>query len=182
MGSLVLVGRCYLSRDLEDLRRGTQSAPYRRLCISSDASSFSFPSIGDDFISYLRRRKTLLCRCRYLLAVAQGFIHFTADPQSVQQYRQFPRHRNYRPFLGVLTAALANPLPRSPQVAVFSMRPQYVVRAVHQGLAQILIPGFGDSQLRLTRPRIPLPWPHTQETSHRPTLLKPLWISDRQHV
>src|SRR6516165_3544275 len=35
MGSLVLVGRCYLSRDLEDLRRGTQSAPYRRLCISS---------------------------------------------------------------------------------------------------------------------------------------------------
>src|SRR5258707_14087695 len=35
MGSLVLVGRCYLCGDLVGPRRGTQSAPYRRLCFTS---------------------------------------------------------------------------------------------------------------------------------------------------
>src|SRR5260370_31534847 len=138
-----------------------------------------FPNRCDDACCYFRLR--LLRSLLLLLAVAQRFVHLTAHPQAVQQHRQSPCHRNHRSLLGVLPSSFADPLSSPPQIAVLTVRSQHVVRTIHQRLAQILVPCLGDPQLGLACPSILLLRPHPQKTSHRPTLLKPLRVADRQH-
>ena len=68
------------------------------------------------FCFSFRRTFLTLCRGRQcsLLAVAQWFVRFSADPQAVQPHRQLSRRRNHRAFLPILPAAfgqLQSPTP-----------------------------------------------------------------------
>src|SRR6266567_3447085 len=121
-------------------------------------------------------------RCgRHRLAVPQRFICLSRHPQPMQQHRQLARHRDHRPLFPILPSPLADPLSKSPQVAILTMRSQDVVRTVHQGLAQIPVPRLGDPQLRFLLPRVLAPRPHPQKAPHRSALLESCRIAYRQH-
>jgi hypothetical protein len=89
--------------------------------------------------------RNCLYRCVYrLVAIAQWFVHLSAHPQPMEQYRQLSRHRNHRWFLGIFPSALRQLQPPSPQITIFSKRSQNVVRALHQHRSQIPVSFFAD--------------------------------------
>ncbi len=54
----------------------------------------------------------------FLGLVAQRLVHFPRHPQPMQQHRQFPGHRDHRPLLRILAAALARLQSPPPQVRI----------------------------------------------------------------
>src|SRR6266542_2194074 len=87
------IGCCHLSTEL--------SRP-----VSGDARSAATsqsPELGDGFMNYIVLGRLL--RRPHRLAVAQCIVHFSGDPQPVQQHRQLPRHRHNRTLLRILAAA-----------------------------------------------------------------------------
>src|SRR6202158_2042763 len=89
------------------------------------------------------------------LAIAQWFVHLSAYPQPMEQYRQLSSHGNYRSFLGILPSSLRKLQSPSPQITVFSKRSQNVVRSLHHHGSQIPVSFFADALLRLALPGVP---------------------------
>ena len=78
------------------------------------------------------------------VAIAQWFVHLSAHPQPMEQYRQLPCYRNYRSFLGIFSSTLRKFPSPSPHITVFSKRPQNVMRSLHQHRSQIPVSFFAD--------------------------------------
>ena len=73
-----------------------------------------------------------LCHCPHrFLAIAQWFVHLSAHPQPMEQDRQLSRHGNHRSLLGIFSSSLRKLQSPSPQITVFSKRPQNVMRSLH---------------------------------------------------
>src|SRR5712671_2827774 len=106
---------------------------------------------------FLSKNVLTLCRRRHrsLVAIAQGFVDFSAHPQTMQQDRQLSRRSNHGSLLSVLPAALGQFQPPPSQIAVRSKRTQNVVRPLHQQRSQIPIAFFADVHLRFTLSRVP---------------------------
>ena len=84
--------------------------------------------------------------------IAQWFIHFSADPQPMQQDRQFASRRNDGSFLSVLATTLGQLQTPSSQIAISPKRAEYVVRSLHQQGPQVGITLFADVHLRFALP------------------------------
>ena len=89
------------------------------------------------------------------LPIAQWFVHLSAYPQPMQQHRQFSRHRHHRSLLGIFPSSLGQLQSPAPQIAVFSKRPQNVMRSLHQHRSQIPVTLFADALLWFALPRVP---------------------------
>src|SRR5918993_1549351 len=68
------------------------------------------------------------------MGVVERIVELSRHPQAVQEHREFPRHRNCRPFLGVLTAPGGYLLSVAPEVRVRTEWPEDVVGATDQQL------------------------------------------------
>src|SRR5882724_9402882 len=100
-----------------------------------------------------------LCRRRQhgRTAIPQRFVHFSADPQAMQQHRQLSCSSNHHSFLPILSAPLGQLQPPAPQIAVYAKRSQDVVRSLYQQGSQIRIALLADVQLRFALPRVAPP-------------------------
>src|SRR5580700_581674 len=113
--------------------------------------------------SHLDSAVELGCRDRHslghfphrFLAMAQGFVHLSAYPQPMQQYRQLSSHGHHRSLLGIFSSSLCKLASPSPQITVFSKRSQNVMRSLHHHRAQIPVSFFADALLWLALPRVP---------------------------
>jgi len=89
MGSLVLVGRCYLCGDLSWTKERNAVSPIATVMLTSMPvrAPFSMPQCFQSFYAscllHLLSRFVPLGRCP-LLAIAQRFVYLTTDPQAVQ--------------------------------------------------------------------------------------------------
>lgn len=72
---------------------------------------------------------------------------YSGDPEAVQQYGELSCHRHRRAFLGVLAAALGNLQAVTPEVRIFTERPQHVVGATDQEPPQRFVSSLGDPLL-----------------------------------
>src|SRR5580700_3873436 len=91
--------------------------------------------------------------CRHRpLRIAQRFVDFSTDPQSMQQHCQLTSRRNDGAFLSRLAAALGQFQTPSSQIAVSSKRAKYVVCPLHEQRSQVRIALFADVHLRLALP------------------------------
>jgi hypothetical protein len=85
MGSLVLVGRCYLCGDLESIKTLNAVCPIATVMLYFDASQCSHSPLTPQLkfkclvMKLFSCLPAALCRNR-LLTVPQRFIHFAADP------------------------------------------------------------------------------------------------------
>ena len=86
------------------------------------------------------------CAHRFL-AIAQWFVHLSAHPQPMQEYRQLSRYGNHRSFLGIFPSSLGKPQSPSPQITVLSKRSENVVCSLHHHRSQIAVSFFADTHL-----------------------------------
>src|SRR5580692_9859566 len=100
----------------------------------------------------------------------------------MEQYRYLSSHGNHRPFLGIFSSSLRKLPSPSPQITVFSKRPQNVMRSLHHHRSQIPVSCFADFLLRLALPGVPPARFQSQKTTYLATLQKPVWIFYRQHL
>ena len=89
-------------------------------------------------------RNSLGCGAHRFVAIAQRFVHLSAHPQPMQQYRQLSGHRNYRSFFPIFPSTLCKLQSPSPQITVCSKGPQNVMRSLHQHGSQIPVSFFAD--------------------------------------
>src|SRR5580700_6003305 len=89
------------------------------------------------------------------LTITQWFVHLSAYPQPMQQYRQLSSHGHHRSLLGIFSSSLRKLASPSPQITVFSKRSQNVMRSLHHHRAQIPVSFFADALLWLALPRVP---------------------------
>jgi hypothetical protein len=115
-------------------------------------------------------------------AIAQWFVHLSAYPQPMEQYRQLSSHGHYRSLVGIFSSSLRKLPSPSPQITVFSKRPQNVMRSLHHHRSQIPVSGFADTLLRLALPGVPPARFQPQKTTYLATLQKPVWIFYRQDI
>src|SRR5580765_8152742 len=86
---------CYLIIDLSSHRFGESRAPGVSRSHLDSAVELGCPD-----------RNSLRHGPQRFLAIAQWFVHLSAYPQPMQQYRQLSSHGNHRSFLGIFPAAL----------------------------------------------------------------------------
>src|ERR1700686_4456359 len=91
----------------------------------------------------------------HFLTIAQWFVHLSAYPQPMQQYRQLSSHGHHRSLLGIFPSSLRKLASPSPQITVFAKRSQNVVRSLHHHRAQIPVSFFADALLGFALPRVP---------------------------
>ena len=94
------------------------------------------------------------CPHRFL-AIAQWFVHLSAYPQPMEQYRQLSSHCHYGSLLGIFSSSLRELQSPSPQITVFSKRPQNVVCSLHHHRSQIPVSFFADVLLWFAFPGVP---------------------------
>ena len=89
-----------------------------------------------------------LCRNHLkLVSLAERFIYFTGDPQTVHHHCQFPRDRNDRSFPGVLAATFHEAQTPSAKIGLRPKTPQHVLGTVNQEAPQEAISRFRDRKL-----------------------------------
>src|SRR5579864_7978032 len=110
----------------------------------------------------------------------QRFVHFSAHPQTMQQYRQLSRRGDDGSFLAALSTALGQLHPPAAQVAVDPERSQNVLRALHQQGSQIRVAFLADVHLRFALSRVSPSWLQSQIAAHVATLAKAMWVFQRQ--
>src|SRR6266404_391807 len=115
-------------------------------------------------------RNSLGHRAHRFLAIAQWFVHLSAHPQPMYQYRQLSSHGNHRSFLGIFPSSFRELQSPSPQITVFSKRPQNVMRSLHHHRSQIPVSFFADSLLWLALPGVPPARSQPQKTTYLATL------------
>jgi hypothetical protein len=103
---------CYLIIDLSSHLFGGSWAPGLSRSHLDSAVELSCPD------------RNSLGHCPHcFLAIAQWFVHLSAHPQPMEQYRQLSSHGNHRSFLGIFPSALRKLPSPSPQITVFSKWP-----------------------------------------------------------
>src|SRR6202140_2604700 len=122
---------CYLIIDLCSHRFGERWAPGL-----SRSHLDSAVELG------CRDRNSLGHFPHHFLTIAQWFVHLSAYPQPMQQYRQFSSHGHHGSLLGIFPSSPRQLQSPSPQITVFSKRPQNVVRSLHHHRAQIPVSFF----------------------------------------
>jgi hypothetical protein len=100
----------------------------------------------------------------------------------MEQYCQLSSHGNYRSFLGIFSSSLCKLQSPSPQITVFSKRPQNVMRSLHHHRSQIPVSFFADFLLWLALPGVSPARSQPQKTTDRATLRKPKRVLDRQDI
>jgi hypothetical protein len=100
----------------------------------------------------------------------------------MQQYCQLSSHGNYRSLLSILSSSLCKLPSPSPQITVFSKRPQNVMRALHHHRSQIPVSLFADALLWFALPGVPPARSQSQKTTDRATLQKPVRVFYRQDI
>ncbi len=100
----------------------------------------------------------------------------------MEQYRQLSSHCHYGSLLGIFSSSLRKLPSPSPQITVFSKRPQNVMRSLHHHRSQIPVSCFADFLLRLALPGVPPARFQSQKTTYLATLQKPVWIFYRQDI
>src|SRR6202047_5384108 len=116
------------------------------------------------------------------LAIAQWFVHLSAHPQPVEQYRQLSSHSNYCSFLGIFSSSLCKLQSPSPQITVFSKRSKNVVRTLHHHRSQIPVSFFADFLLWFALPGVPPARSQPQKTTYLATLRESIRVFNRQDV
>src|ERR1700719_329839 len=135
---------CYLIIDLSSRLFGESRAPGLSRSHLDSAVELGCPD------------RNSLCHCAHgFLAIAQWFVHLSAHPQPMQQYCQLPSHGHYGSLLGILSSSLRKLQSPSPQITVFSKRPQNVMRSLHHHRSQIPVSFFADALLRRALPGVP---------------------------
>src|ERR1700722_18865397 len=127
-------------------------------------------------------RNSLGHRAHRFLAIAQWFVHLSAHPQPMQQYRQLSSHGNHCSFLGIFSSSLRKFQSPSPQITVCSKRPQNVMRSLHHHGSQIPVSFFTDSLLWLALSGVPPARFQSQKTTDLATLQKTVGVFDGQHI
>jgi hypothetical protein len=74
----------------------------------------------------------------------------------MKQDSQFARNCNDRTFLGVLPAPFGELQSPAPQISIRTKPPEDVLRRTHEQAAEVMITGFGDTQLRTAFSRLAL--------------------------
>src|SRR5216683_3753078 len=124
-----------------------------------------------------------LGRCAHrFLAIAQWFVHLSAHPQPMQQYRQLSSYCHYGSLLGIFSSSLRKLPSPSPQITVFSKRPQNVMRSLHHHRSQIPVSCFADTLLRFALPGVPPARSQPQKTTYLATLRESIRVFDRQDI
>ena len=100
-------------------------------------------------LSFLRGRQH-----RRVLAVVQGFVHFSAYPEVMQQHRQLSGSRNDGSLLSVSSSSFRQLQSPAPEIAVRAKRTQDVLCSLHQQRSQVRIAFLADVQLRLALTRV----------------------------
>src|SRR6266478_4869881 len=102
------------------------------------------------------RELSRLGRCAHrFLAIAQWFVHLSAHPQPMQQYRQLSSYCHYGSLLGIFSSSLRKLPSPSPQITVFSKRPQNVMCSLHHHRSQIPVSFLADFLLWFALPGVP---------------------------
>src|SRR3984957_16376092 len=162
---------CYLIIDLSSRLFGESRAPGLSRSHLDSAVELGCPD------------RNSLCHCAHgFLAIAQWFVHLSAHPQPMQQYCQLPSHGHYGSLLGILSSSLRKLQSPSPQITVFSKRPQNVMRSMHHHRSQIPVSFFADFLLWFALPGVPPARSQPQKTTYLATLREPIRILDRQDI
>src|SRR5208282_1127329 len=162
---------CYLIIDLSSHLFGESLAPGLSRSHLDSAVELSCPD----------RHSLGHCPHRFV-AIAQWFVHLSAYPQPMEQYRQLSSHCHYRALLGIFSSALRKLQSPSPQITVFSKRPQNVMRSLHHHCSQIPVSFFADFLLRLALPGVPPARSQPQKTTYLATLREPIRVFDGQDI
>ncbi len=124
-----------------------------------------------------------LCRCQSSLPrVAERFVLFTADPEMMEQNCQLASHRDDRAFLSAFASAFGQFQSPTPEIGVFSERPQDVLCPLYQHHGQIGVPLPSDMPLRLALPGVPSARLQSYVGACRAALAKAPRIFQRQDV
>ena len=110
----ILPSALFVERFFARCKLGVLNSVGAATCESTSALVFSTgagPGLGR---SHLNSAVELGCRNRNslghfphrFLTIAQWFVHLSAYPQPMQQYRQLPRHSNHRSLLGIFSSSL----------------------------------------------------------------------------
>jgi len=75
-------------------------------CCGSRAPGLSRSHLDSAVSSAVGPKFSLGHSAHRFLAIAQWFVHLSAHPQPMQQYRQLSRHGNHRSFLNILSSSL----------------------------------------------------------------------------
>src|SRR5712664_4509369 len=100
----------------------------------------------------------------------------------MEQYCQLSGHGNYRSFLGIFSSSLRKLPSPSPQITVFSKRPQNVMRSLHHHRSQIPVSFFADALLWFALPGVPAARSQPQKTTYLATLQKPILVLESQDI
>src|SRR6266581_2905143 len=93
-----------------------------------------------------------------------------------------PAFGNYRSFLGIFSSSLRKLPPPSPQITVFSKRPQNVVRPLHHHRSQIPVSFFADFLLWFALPGVPAARSQPQKTTDLATPRESIRVFDREDI
>ena len=97
-----------------------------------------------------------LCRYQFSLSrIVERFVLLAVDPEMMQQNCQLASHCDDRAFLSPFASTFSQLQSPSPEIGVFSERPQNVLCPLHQHHAQIGVSLPGDMQLRLALSGVP---------------------------
>src|ERR1019366_10195676 len=135
---------CYLIIDLSSHRFGESRAPGLSRSHLDSAVELGCPD-----------RNSLGHFPHRFLAIAQWFVHLSAYPQSMQQYRQLSSHCHDGSLLGIFSSSLRKLPSPSPQITVFSKRSPNFAGPLHHHRAQIPVSFFADALLWFALPRVP---------------------------
>src|ERR1700686_3463246 len=135
---------CYLIIDLCSHRFGESWAP--GLSRSHLDSAVELGGRDRNFLGHFPHR---------FLTIAQWFVHLSAYPQPMQQYRQLSSHGHDGSLLGIFPSSLRQLASPSPQITVFSKRSQNIVRSLHHHRAQVPVSFFADPLLWFALPGVP---------------------------
>src|SRR4029453_18520562 len=88
----------------------------------------------------------------------------------------------HRSLLGIFSSSLGKLPSPSPQITVFSKRPQNVMRSLHHHRSQIPVSCSADTLLRFAHTGVPPARFQPQKTTYLATLQKPVWVFYRQDI
>src|SRR5438270_25856 len=152
-----------------------KSRTWARRLTQSRNSALAFVSPCWNGSVFLRGR----CYCRCAIVV-QGFVHFSAHPEVMQQHRQLSRGRHDGSLLSVSPATLGQLQAPAPQITVHPEWSQNVLRSLHQQRAQVRVAFLADVHLRLAPPGVPPSRLQSQIAAHVPALAKAMRIFQGQ--
>jgi hypothetical protein len=101
------------------------------------------------------------------------------NPQSVEQYRQFPGYGHHGSSFCIFPALGRNPKPKIAQLTIRAERSENVLRTVDEQAPNNDIPSFGDRQLLIGLPGLVSAWNQSEKRTYIPTFLESFRVFER---